>query len=673
MDNILNIRPPQKIYNVFKHLNYRYWYALAEFVDNSIESYLTNKKKLNSNKKYKLKIEIIIDADNKEIIIKDNAAGISEKEMERAFTPAVEPTGKGLSEFGMGMKAAGCWFCDFWTVRTKHFNEQFEKNIDFDLKEIIKKNITNLAYEKKTINNNKSYTIITLKKVSQFPHTNSIKKIKEYLTDIYRIFLREGEIEISLNDEKLEYEEDRDILFAPVYTKINEIVDELFSEKNILNYTYEELEDLSLETLPKYNKKINKKDYKSWKINLDFKFRGKRVKGYVGLLKIQSPSRSGLFLIRNKRIIVSGGYKPEEIFKGPNSQEYQRIFGELSLEGFKVTHTKDNINWEGMEEEFIKKLVSELKKDDFLKQANMYKKNLIENKRKELMEKYTDELEKQKKKTEEEKEKRKASEERAKEEQKRAEKEENKRKIAEEEVAKAKKDAKSANKRELFTKSLLTKDNEFVIKLQHQIDICTANIWDNLLDFDERLKLNEIIPNQEIRENYISYSLKEVQSISSITKIVTSANYNLESKEIEDDLILFISEYIENIPHKKLRKIDYSVTKNEDAVFITKFVPLEIIIVLDNLINNAWKANAKQINIEIIIKKDNLIVDFKDYGDGVKEEIVSKLFTWGETTTEGSGIGLYHVKEIIEKKEGTVSLIKKEKPTIFRLTIKKWN
>ena len=46
MDNSLDIQPPQRIYNVFKHLNYRYWYALGEFVDNSIESYLKNKKNL---------------------------------------------------------------------------------------------------------------------------------------------------------------------------------------------------------------------------------------------------------------------------------------------------------------------------------------------------------------------------------------------------------------------------------------------------------------------------------------------------------------------------------------------------------------------------------------------------------------------------------------------------
>ena len=36
----VNIRPGVKVLSVLQHLNYRPWFALAEFVDNSIQSFI---------------------------------------------------------------------------------------------------------------------------------------------------------------------------------------------------------------------------------------------------------------------------------------------------------------------------------------------------------------------------------------------------------------------------------------------------------------------------------------------------------------------------------------------------------------------------------------------------------------------------------------------------------
>ena len=41
-----------------------------------------------------------------------------------------------LSEFGMGMKSAACWFSDLWTVRTKALGETTEKTVHFNMKKI---------------------------------------------------------------------------------------------------------------------------------------------------------------------------------------------------------------------------------------------------------------------------------------------------------------------------------------------------------------------------------------------------------------------------------------------------------------------------------------------------------------------------------------------------------
>lgn len=640
MKNLLNIQPPQRIYNVFKHLNYRYWYALGEFVDNSIESYLKNKDQLRKiNKNYNLKIEIDIDQSKKEITIKDNAGGISKKDIARAFTPAVQPEEKGLSEFGMGMKAAGCWFCDRWIVSTKHFNEEFERTVDFDLREIVDKDLKELKYVSKKIKNKSSYTKVFLKKVSQFPHTNSINKIKNYLSSIYRLYLRDKEIEIYVNGERLDSVGKEEILYAPNYKKIKKAFDRILA-KDIMKYSLKELKSMNLKNLHKYDAEIKKKDYEIWKREINFEFYGKKVIGFIGLLATQGPSRSGLFLTRKKRVIVSGGYRPEEIFKGPNSQEYQRIFGELALDDFKVTHTKDNINWEGKEDEFIRKLISELNKKDFLKQARHYRPRFIEDKKVSLLEKFMEESAKKAVEAE----------------------------AAEKRAVEAEADAKSARKRELFTKKLLSEDKSDIIKLQHQIDICTSDIQESLLDLKERIQSGEKIDNEELKKDYIAECLKENQKISSIVKIVTNANYDLESKEITDDLISFIKEYLEKIPNSKLKKIKISFDIKNKEVFTREFIPLEIIIILDNLINNSEKHGAKEINIKLKKSGEKLIFDFSDNGKGVPKKVIKTLFELGETTTNGSGIGLYHIKEIMEEMEGSVELLSQKNPTTFRMT-----
>ena len=44
----VNIQPDVGVLSVLPHLNYRPWYALAEFVDNSLESFLRYRAEVDS-------------------------------------------------------------------------------------------------------------------------------------------------------------------------------------------------------------------------------------------------------------------------------------------------------------------------------------------------------------------------------------------------------------------------------------------------------------------------------------------------------------------------------------------------------------------------------------------------------------------------------------------------
>ncbi len=87
----VSIRPGVSVLSVLRHLNYKPWFALAEFVDNAFESYRSSRDELEAlhSADFKLQVRIDIDAIRPaRISIKDNAAGIAKGEFPRAFRPA---------------------------------------------------------------------------------------------------------------------------------------------------------------------------------------------------------------------------------------------------------------------------------------------------------------------------------------------------------------------------------------------------------------------------------------------------------------------------------------------------------------------------------------------------------------------------------------------------------
>jgi len=82
----------------------------------------------------------------------------------------------------------------------------------------------------------------------------------------------------------------------------------------------------------------------------------KRVKGWAGVLEPGSRSRAGFTLLHSSRVVKGwpDSWRPPEIFGQPlgsNDLVNQRLTGELELDDFEVSHTKDDILWLGEEEE----------------------------------------------------------------------------------------------------------------------------------------------------------------------------------------------------------------------------------------------------------------------------------------------------------------------------------
>ncbi len=330
----ISIRPGVNVLSILRHLNYRPWFALAEFVDNSIQSFLMNRAELLRlhGGQFVLRVDIDVEQyDGGRISVRDNAGGIKTEDYSRAFRPAeLPPDRTGLAEFGMGMKSAACWFSPTWQVRTSALGETVMRQVNFEIERIVADRIEELQVTETPAEADAHFTEITLLNLHKTLAGRTISKIKEHLSDIYRVYTREGLVVIRFNGEELIYT-DPDILVAPEYDENHEPVG----------------------------------DPVEWRLDLDdFDFgQGLRVRGFAALRRTASTKYAGFSLFRRNRLIEGSGddkYRPQAVFGTPNDFVYQRLFGELHLEGFDVSHTKDGFRWDENEEPFLELLKERL-------------------------------------------------------------------------------------------------------------------------------------------------------------------------------------------------------------------------------------------------------------------------------------------------------------------------
>lgn len=338
--------------SVLRHLNYKAWFAMAEFIDNSLQSFLANQSHLREidGSHYQLSVDIKIDTSGPgSIIVTDNAAGISEAEFPRAFRAAQIPEDRsGLSEFGMGMKSAACWFAQSWNVRTKAINETVERTIRFDIRHIVENRIESLSTTVRDVAPAAHYTVVSLTGLHHLPQGRTVQKIKDHLASIYRMYTRDGRLVLKVNDEQLQYQTATTLISVPYVSS----------------------------GVPAEGPDIKQVE---WRKEIKFDFGGgQRVNGFAALRETGSTPLAGFALFRRDRLVEGSHddtYRPSEIFKQTNSYAYQRLFGELQIEGFEVSHTKDGFRWDEFEEIFLESLKEELEREplNLLAQAENYR------------------------------------------------------------------------------------------------------------------------------------------------------------------------------------------------------------------------------------------------------------------------------------------------------------
>ncbi len=311
----------------YKRLDYTPWHALAEFIDNSTQSYANNKTQLDEALDAAgelLEVSIAYDPESAEhpdgfLRISDNAMGMDLDDLDLALHVAVPPANTdGRSKYGLGMKTAACWIGNRWSIRTKKLGSTIEHIVDIDVDAVSGSN-GELPYRKvERLDPKDHYTIIEVGQHNRRFRGRTLGKIRQFLSSMYRIDLRSGRMLLKWQGEELSWD------------------------------------DLDPQLLRAVDGSLYKQEF-------DFQIDGKDVRGWAGVLASGFTGRSAAgFSVFHANRVVRGypdAWRPEKIFgyEGRNDLINQRLVGEIFLDAFDVTHTKDGILWLGDQEERVER------------------------------------------------------------------------------------------------------------------------------------------------------------------------------------------------------------------------------------------------------------------------------------------------------------------------------
>lgn len=282
-------------------------------------------------------------------------------------------------------------------------------------------------------------------------------------------------------------------------------------------------------------------------------------------------------------------------------------------------------------------------------------------------EQHMDELRRQKeeaeRKAEEERIKAQKAQEKALEEQHKREEEELKRREAEKE--------RDAQKQRAIYLSATRNTTQEVQDITHAISVSSTSLLSLISTLAREIELDNLSPKQQLEKIHeIGFFANKIKQLS---LLITKADIVALKAKTKVDVPKYIKEYVSNFSNSA-SIIVHNTTPEASTLKLLSL--LDIGIVLDNLISNSIKAEAK--NILLTIKNDDNVisVDFSDDGTGVNlEEFTSdSIFEEGVTNRRGgSGIGLHTVKYTMEERlHGSIEYVGNGlhnlKGATFRLT-----
>ena len=208
----------------------------------------------------------------------------------------------------------------------------------------------------------------------------------------------------------------------------------------------------------------------------------------------------------------------------------------------------------------------------------------------------------------------------------------------------------------------LIKSNEeldrFVYRVSHDLK-SPLNSMQGLLSIIENEK------NKESREHFFSLMNKSIIKLKDFIKEISELSRNARQQINAETISLysFLQDLIESQQFaEEAKDINFIIDVNQSKPFYSDKTRPSI--VLNNLISNAIRYrktynDENQIKISAKVGEKQVKIEVYDNGQGIMKEHLGKIFDMFYRANQhisGTGLGLYIVKEIVDKLDGKISV-----------------
>lgn len=176
--------------------------------------------------------------------------------------------------------------------------------------------------------------------------------------------------------------------------------------------------------------------------------------------------------------------------------------------------------------------------------------------------------------------------------------------------------------------------------------------------------------------NMITASLRNLEGF--VDSMYDYYKLNQGELEIEDINLEILAKHYQDIYGltSKMSNVAFSITTNQTEIFRSD--PSKLKIILNNLIENAFKYQQnnienKFVKVNLAVTSEYAVITVADNGIGIEEQYQHSIFDMfyrATTHALGSGFGLYNTKDAITKLDGTLSVESKPyKGSLFTVKI----
>jgi len=182
----------------------------------------------------------------------------------------------------------------------------------------------------------------------------------------------------------------------------------------------------------------------------------------------------------------------------------------------------------------------------------------------------------------------------------------------------------------------------------------------------DALLVSEQPPNKERQKKYLSIAKEQMEQLTGLVEQILSMSRR-DNKRIDlEPEHINLAEMVSNLEERTKLFLDKKVNFVTDlGVKTITADKMHFFNILSNLIENSIKYGGDKVNIKIVSRagNKNILVQVEDNGPGIEPRYQSRIFdkfyripTGNRYNVKGYGLGLFYVKEMIERHGGTVFL-----------------